>query len=60
MVVEFIDRPGPPPVGAGEAGEAATAPVVATLANAIFDAVGVRLRQVPVTPERVTQALAHA
>jgi nicotinate dehydrogenase subunit B len=57
MVVELIDWREPPPVGAGEA---AMAPVVATLANAIFDAVGVRLRQVPATPERVTPALAHA
>jgi CO/xanthine dehydrogenase Mo-binding subunit len=42
------------------AGEAATAPVAAALANAIFDAVGVRLRRVPMTPDRVKQALAHA
>jgi len=57
VVVELIDRPELPPVGAGEA---ATAPVAAALANAIFDAVGVRLRQVPMTPERVKQALAHS
>jgi len=57
VVVELIDRPELPPVGAGEA---STAPVAAALANAIFDATGVRLRQVPMTPERVKQALAHA
>ncbi|HXP77839.1 MAG TPA: molybdopterin cofactor-binding domain-containing protein [Stellaceae bacterium] len=57
VVVELIDHPELPPVGAGEA---ATAPVAAALANAIYDAVGVRLRQVPMTPERVKQALAHA
>jgi CO/xanthine dehydrogenase Mo-binding subunit len=57
MVVELIDRPELPPMGAGEA---ATAPVAAALANAIFDAVGVRLRRVPMTPDRVKQALAHA
>jgi len=57
VVVELINHPELPPVGAGEA---ATAPVAAALANAIFDATGVRLRQVPMTPERVKQALAHA
>ena len=57
VIVELIDHPELPPVGAGEA---ATAPVAAALANAIYDAVGVRLRQVPMTPERVKQAMAHA
>ena len=42
--VALIDRPTLPPMGAGEA---ATAPVAAALANAIFDATGVRLRRVP-------------
>ncbi len=53
--VALIDRPEIPPVGAGEA---ATAPVAAALANAIFDATGVRLRTVPFTPARVESALA--
>ena len=48
--IELIDRPGEPPVGAGEA---ATSPIPAAIANAIFDATGVRLREVPFTPERV-------
>ena len=39
-------------------GEAASAPVAAALANAIFDATGVRLRTVPFTPERLKAALA--
>jgi CO/xanthine dehydrogenase Mo-binding subunit len=39
------------------AGELATVPVAAALSNAIFDATGVRLRQVPFTPERVKGAL---
>jgi nicotinate dehydrogenase subunit B len=42
--VALIDRPALPPMGAGEA---ATAPVAAALANAVFDATGVRLRRVP-------------
>ncbi|HEY3162483.1 MAG TPA: molybdopterin cofactor-binding domain-containing protein [Vicinamibacterales bacterium] len=53
--VILIDRPNEPLVGAGEA---ATAPVAAALANAVFDATGVRLRTVPFTPARVKTALA--
>ena len=52
--VALIDRPMLPPFGAGEA---AAAPVAAALANAIFDATGVRLRSVPFTAERVKAAL---
>ena len=39
------------------AGEASTAPVAAALANAIFDATGVRLRAMPFTPDWVKAAL---
>ncbi|MFV2039943.1 MAG: xanthine dehydrogenase family protein molybdopterin-binding subunit, partial [Acidimicrobiales bacterium] len=42
--------------GAGEAGIVATAPAVA---NAIYDAVGVRIRDLPITPEKVLAALAE-
>jgi CO/xanthine dehydrogenase Mo-binding subunit len=35
-------------------------PVAAAIANAIFDATGVRLRRVPFTPERVKQALSSS
>jgi nicotinate dehydrogenase subunit B len=52
--VALIDRPTLPPYGAGEA---ATAPVAAALANAIFDATGVRLRSVPFTAARMKGAL---
>ncbi len=52
--IELIDRRLAKPTGAGEA---ATAPVPAAIANAIFDATGVRLRQVPFTPVRVKEAL---
>jgi len=41
-------------------GEAATAPVAAALGNAIFDATGLRLREVPFTPARVKAAFASA
>jgi CO/xanthine dehydrogenase Mo-binding subunit len=52
--VVLIDRPELPPAGAGEP---STRPVTAAIANAIFDATGVRLRRAPFTPERVKQAL---
>jgi CO/xanthine dehydrogenase Mo-binding subunit len=52
--VILIDRPDQPLLGAGEA---ATTPVAAAIANAVFDATGVRLRRVPFTPERVRAAL---
>ena len=52
--IALIDRPSQPPMGVGEA---ATSPVAAAIANAVFDATGVRLRRVPFTPERVKEAL---
>jgi nicotinate dehydrogenase subunit B len=54
--VILIERDDQPLLGAGEA---ATAPVAAALANAVFDATGVRLRTVPFMPERVKAALAN-
>jgi CO/xanthine dehydrogenase Mo-binding subunit len=52
--VILIDRRDQPLLGAGEA---ATAPVAAALANAVFDATGVRLRTVPFTADRVKAAM---
>ena len=54
--VILIDRRDQPLLGAGEA---ATAPVAAALANAVFDATGVRLRTVPFTAERVKAAMSR-
>ena len=52
----LVDRPGQPWLGAGEA---AQGPTAAAIANAVFDATGLRLRDLPLTPERVrTAALA--
>jgi CO/xanthine dehydrogenase Mo-binding subunit len=52
--IDLIDRPSEKPWGAGEP----TAAVVpSAIANAIFDATGVRLRSVPFTPEKVLAAL---
>jgi nicotinate dehydrogenase subunit B len=54
VIIELIDRPNQPAVGAGEA---TTSAIPAAIANAVFDAMGVRLRSVPFTPERVKTAL---
>ena len=52
--VVLINHPELPSTGAGEP---STRAVAAAIANAVFDATGVRLRQVPFTPERVRVAL---
>jgi CO/xanthine dehydrogenase Mo-binding subunit len=52
--IVLIDRPDEPPMGAGEP---AICPVTAAISNAVFEAVGVRLRDVPFTPERVLAAI---
>ena len=53
----LIERPEIAPTGAGEP---ATRVVPAAVANALYDATGVRLRKAPLTPERVKAALAAA
>jgi CO/xanthine dehydrogenase Mo-binding subunit len=53
IAIDLVIRPTDPPLGAGEA---AATPVPAALANAVFDATGIRLRTVPFTPERVKSA----
>jgi CO/xanthine dehydrogenase Mo-binding subunit len=55
--IVLINRPEMPPQGAGEP---STRTVPAAVANAIFDATGVRVRKVPITPERMKAALARA
>ncbi len=52
--IEMVNRPN---LALGGAGEPATTPPAAAIANAIFDATGVRIRRVPFTPERVLAAL---
>ena len=52
--VVTMDRPEEPPLGVGES---ASVPSAAAIANAIFDATGVRFREPPFTAERVRAAL---
>jgi nicotinate dehydrogenase subunit B len=53
----LINRPG---VEAAGAGETAITIVAAAIGNAIFDATGARIRQVPFTRERVKAAIARS
>ena len=56
LTVHVIDRPDEPSLGAGEA---AQGPVAAALANAVHDALGVRVRELPLTADTLLRAV-HA
>jgi len=54
----FIEVPDPyGPFGAKGLGEITQVPTAPAIANAIYDAVGVRLKELPLTPEKIWQAL---
>ena len=53
----MINRPEQPPLGVGEA---ASVPSAAAIANAIYDACGVRFREPPFTPEKIRAGLGLA
>ncbi len=55
VTVHVIDRPGTPFLGTGEA---AAGPTAAAIANALADATKLRMRELPLSPERVKAALA--
>jgi|1186.fasta_scaffold00125_5 4-hydroxybenzoyl-CoA reductase subunit alpha len=55
IIVESIDPEGP--FGAKECSEGSLAATIPAIANAIYDAVGVRLHESPFTPERVLAAI---
>jgi 4-hydroxybenzoyl-CoA reductase subunit alpha len=55
IIVESIDPEGP--FGAKECSEGSLAATIPAIANAIYDAVGIRIRESPFTPERVLSAL---
>ncbi|HUH92075.1 MAG TPA: molybdopterin cofactor-binding domain-containing protein [Casimicrobiaceae bacterium] len=52
--VSIVSRPDAPALGAGEC---AAGPTAAAVANALFDALGVRVRDLPLTPERIARAM---
>lgn len=54
-IVESIDPEGP--FGAKECGEGGLAPILPAVANAVFDAVGVRITQLPLRPDVVLAAI---
>jgi len=54
-LVETIDREGP--FGAKEAGQGPLLPVIPAVANAVYNALGVRIDEVPITPDKVLKAM---
>ena len=52
--VVLLDQPGQPGLGAGEC---AAGPVAAAIANAVQHAIGVRVRDLPMTPERIAKLI---
>jgi 4-hydroxybenzoyl-CoA reductase subunit alpha len=58
VITYLIEDPDPNgPFGAKEVGQGPLLPVMPAVANAVYDAVGVRIDEVPVTPEKVLKAL---
>ena len=55
IVVETVDPGGP--FGAKECGEGPTGAVAPAIANAVYDAIGVRFKELPITPDKVIKAL---
>jgi CO/xanthine dehydrogenase Mo-binding subunit len=55
LMVETYEPEGP--FGAKEAGEGLCNPNAGSIANAIYDAVGVRITELPITPEKILKAI---
>ncbi len=55
ILIETLDPNGP--FGAKESGQGPLLPVIPAIANAIYDALGVRVDEVPITPEKILKAL---
>jgi 4-hydroxybenzoyl-CoA reductase subunit alpha len=55
MIVETIDPEGP--FGAKDVGQGPLAPVIPAIANAVFDAIGIRFDSTPITADRIIRAL---
>ena len=60
IITELIEEPDPRgPFGAKEVGQGPLLPIMPAVANAVYDAVGVRIDEVPITPEKIMKALAE-
>jgi 4-hydroxybenzoyl-CoA reductase subunit alpha len=58
VFTELVEHPDPRgPFGAKEVGQGPLLPVMPAVANAVYDAVGVRIDEVPITPEKIVKAL---
>jgi 4-hydroxybenzoyl-CoA reductase alpha subunit len=58
IVTELVEHPDPRgPFGAKEVGQGPLLPIMPALANAVYDAVGVRIDEIPITPEKILAAL---
>ena len=58
VFTELVENPDPRgPFGAKEVGQGPLLPVMPALANAVYDAIGVRIDEVPITPEKILKAL---
>jgi len=59
VVTELVENPDPNgPFGAKEVGQGPLLPIMPAVANAVYDAVGVRIDEVPITPDKIMKALA--
>ncbi len=58
VFTELVENPDPRgPFGAKEVGQGPLLPVMPAVANAVYDAIGVRIDEVPITPEKILKAL---
>ncbi len=58
IFTDLIEDPDPAgPFGAKEVGQGPLLPIMPAVANAVYDAVGVRVDEVPITPEKIVKAL---
>ncbi|MFN0149080.1 MAG: xanthine dehydrogenase family protein molybdopterin-binding subunit [bacterium] len=58
VFTDIVEDPDPRgPFGAKEVGQGPLLPIMPAVANAVYDAVGVRIDEVPITPEKIMKAL---
>jgi 4-hydroxybenzoyl-CoA reductase subunit alpha len=58
IFTELVENPDPRgPFGAKEVGQGPLLPIMPAVANAVYDAIGVRIDEVPITPEKIVKAL---